>query len=73
MKMRSNHYYAKRLLSQAIADPSVNALNGDEMETYISDEAEKLCLPAEQVTDCAMREYELIASAGFESRYLVKR
>lgn len=71
MKMKNNHYYAKRLLSQALCDPRVDVLDSNEMEEYISAEAEKLCVPVDAVTDTAMREYNLLTETRLESERMV--
>ena len=65
--MKGNGYYGEHLLHQAIEDPDVNALKRKEVETYIAEEAAKLCLDVEAVTDAAMRGYDSITTRDFSS------
>lgn len=65
--MKGSEYYAERLLSQAISDPRVNALDGEAVEAYIKEEAEKLCLDPEEVAAHAMRGYEAVTTGDFKA------
>jgi len=64
--MKGIQYYAERLLSQAISDPRVNALDGEAMRAYIEEEAEKLCIPPEETADYAMRGYMALTTGDFK-------
>jgi len=64
--MKGTQYYAERLLSQAISDPRVNALDGEAVRAYIKEEAEKLCIPPEETADYAMRGYENVVTGDFK-------
>ncbi len=66
-RSKGTEYYAERLLSQAIADPDVNALSRDGVRAYIEEEAEKLCIPPEETADYAMRGYDAITTGDFKS------
>lgn len=65
--MKGTQYYAERLLSQAISDPRVNALDGEAVREYIKEEAEKLCIPPEKTADYAMRGYEQVVAGDFKA------
>lgn len=65
--MKGTEYYAERLLSQAISDPRVNALDGEAVEEYIKEEAEKLCLPPEETATKAMRGYQNVVAGDFKA------
>lgn len=43
--MKSAEYYAERLYTQAIMDPSVNGTDLDAVSAYVREEAEKLPEP----------------------------
>jgi hypothetical protein len=47
--MKDATYYAERLYTQAITDPSVNATDASELWPYIEQEADELFLDSEAV------------------------
>jgi len=65
---KGNGYYGERLLSQAISDPAVDAIDREEVRAYIEREAAKLCLDSEAVADAAMRGYETITTTEFKNQ-----
>lgn len=50
---KSANYYARRLCWQAFLSPEVNALDDEQVEAYIEQEAEKLCLDPEPILEAA--------------------
>lgn len=60
-------YYAERLLHQSINDPRVNAMDRDEVREYIEHEAEKLCLPPDNIADYAMKAWNSLKTDDFKT------
>jgi hypothetical protein len=71
--MKNARYYAKRLYQQAVTDPSVNAMDSDELWAYIEAESEELFLDKEAILKEAKKINRSTSAARLKRAIMEKR